>query len=274
MFFYARPLLLFAILIAAAIASFAQDSIYTTTGRVIAANVKTASAFRVRYYHIGDKDSMLCKIPAEYVEWVVYKDGRRWTPRPVHVQMRRDRKAQELLLQESAPPLICNNTITANIPIYMRIGGYPGFVMGLEYERFVNKRGTLSASMAIYRYWAGTFAQGELRNNEVRANIQGVFFAPGIMYHPFGNNEGTSLSVGAVFPLGSLRRYDTRGTNGYSIYGEQTNHTLAAALLQLNLRGHSRHSIFVTSVSAGPMLSAGDTHGALLLLGFKIGRRF
>jgi hypothetical protein len=237
--------------------------------------VKTASVFRVRYYRFGDQDSLLRKIPGEYVWRVVYRDGRHWSPRPPHVQARRERQAEELLRRKTEQPQVFKNTITADIPTYMNIGGYPGFVMGLGYERFLNKRGTLSAALSIHRYWAGTAANGELGSNEVRANIQGAYFSPGVFYHPAGNTQGTSLSVGAVFPLGSLRRYDTRGTHsGYPVSSEKTTYTLAAALLQVNLPINGRHSIFVISVSGGPMLNAGEIHGALLLFGFKIGGRF
>jgi hypothetical protein len=157
----------------------------------------------------------------------------------------------------------------------MSIAHYPGIVVGLEYERFVNKRGTLSLGLAFQRYWAGTLAAGELSNGEERANIQGMYFMPGVFYHPAGNIEKATISLGAVFPLGSLRRYDAKANAfGTTIYTAPSSHRLAAALLQLSLRVPDHRFLFVMSLSAGPMLTAGETSGALWLFSLRFGGRF
>ena len=190
-----------------------------------------------------------------------------WLPQPP------ERPVRVRRLQPIGP---CANVLTVNFPTYMHIGGYPGVVVGLEYERFLDSKGSFSASLSLNRYWAGTNASGRLRTEEVRANIQGAYFMPGIFYHPAGNDNGVDLSIGAVFPLGSVRRQDVTSLNSsYYSYSERTTNTLAAILCQVNMSIHTRgHFVFTTYLSGGPMLTAANTHGALLLIGMKMGGRF
>lgn len=271
-----------ALLLAARRISCAQNRIYLRDYTEINARAVRVSMLTVRYFDSASP-AVLHVISTKEVRKVIFQDGRIWQPliqppryseqywaekKRLAAEQKKWNERQKEDFRKNGRP----NVLTLNFPAYINISAYPGVNVGLEYEHFVSRKGTYSTSLSVNRYWAGTFAFGELSNGEERANLQGTFLCPGFFYHPAGNKGQVDIAIGAQLPLGTLKR-----TNTYQPprYDPVTQHILAAALLQLNITFHSSKGFLLTTYGGyGPMLAAGRTFGGIVQGGIKIGSRF
>ncbi len=169
------------------------------------------------------------------------------------------------------------NIITANAPVFLNMGEYPGVALGIGYERYLDKGYRYSVSFSpVNRYWGGTNSAGKLQPGEERANLQGIYCEPGFFYHPFESGYGADLSFGAVLPIGTMRR---KNAAAYPIinpaYVPEQNSGLVALAGQVNASVHSgRGFVFGAMLSYGALLQAADVRGPFLQCGLRFGRCF
>jgi len=189
-----------------------------------------------------------------------------WMPQPPERPVRVHRN----LIRVPMP-----NVLTANVPTYMYIAGFPGINIGAEYERFVTRNGLFSTALAINYLWAGTPEAGRMYYGEVRENIRVAYLAPGLFYHPAGNTDAVDISLGPVIHAGRLRQQRTVGGSSYPEAQMPVFSPYAALLGQVNMCVHSPgHFVFATTVAAGAMLPATETKGAVVQVGLQFGGRF
>lgn len=171
---------------------------------------------------------------------------------------------------QERPSRVYRNAISGEFPVYTAIGGYPGISLGLNYERLLNRSGSLAAGMDFQHVWGGTFAHGELRNGEARANLKADYFAPGIFYYPTKSRPGANLGIGVSFPVGNIRRFDATGRFDETIYTPVRRDFFAAAVGQVNMTVRSEsHFAFTIFVNYGRVLSGGPTSGSFGQVGLR-----
>lgn len=154
-------------------------------------------------------------------------------------------------------------------------GGYAGGAVGLFYERFLNKEGTLSLGIAVKGYNAGTLTLSGYRTGQIETNVSGFYAEPGIFFHPEGNKQHTDLSFGIVADAGTIIRTDRTAGSSSSTDLIKTHDNFTALLARVNIDIHTSSAfVFGAHGSIGPILSAGKTGGLMVQLGITLGGRF
>jgi hypothetical protein len=210
-------LLLFALSIATAVPAIAQDRIHTTSGNIIPCKVKSVSIFWVRYYRPGE-DSHSRSIDGKKVERVIYADGSRWSPRPKHIQAKRDDKAQKPKPLKSAPQMpfavsTCGRNIISLAPIVVNSSeswSLPPNGLGMHYERFLDEKRSISFTLPLS---VSFFMMDYMHGVEGYApeKIKEALFTqlnPGVKYYPFGSNHRATYSFGPALGIGWGNRFN------------------------------------------------------------------
>lgn len=180
--------------------------------------------------------------------------------------------AQEADDPDQALP-IYNNAISLNTPNYVVCAKFPGFSVGLEYQRLIGAKNRFGASLSLTKLiWAGTPETGEGFSKGVRANIKADYVETGIHYYPFGTRGTTSIELGALILVGQIRR-----TNKWSNqHSESDQGIFIAPQGHFGMSLHSGgHFIFTFYGNFGPILAADNfTKGNYGIIGGKFGWRF
>lgn len=158
------------------------------------------------------------------------------------------------------------NTLTANVPTGILIDILPGISAGMEYERFINHRGTLSFSVPAYAFTART------PYKELHREVKGYYTVPALLYHPIGNTKFIDYSVGPAVAIGNLERIE------YEDFGSIYKHDrfdFSAVLLEGNMTLHSNsHFVFAFHASGGTVIGNTVVNKIVGQVGMKIGLRF
>lgn len=166
------------------------------------------------------------------------------------------------------------------------IGGYATLGVGIEYEQFLKRyNSNLSVTLKANAFMGGTITFGEIDENEVRSKNYGFFVAPGMRFHPLGNEHRVDLGLGITAPLGSGNRRDMlKGSYFSSPIVETTRHDFFGAVLgevTSNFQFSNRKALFSLFAIGGVIYSNAkvtlkDTYNDPLYLqfGLRLGGRW
>jgi hypothetical protein len=245
----------------------AQDTLFRGGGKYTLIHVQSHNMFTVRYLTVKDGDTQRHVINRRNVLQLGFADG-------TYLKSLSAKDWDHIRgIHSKRVPLIRGgnyNTLTLLVPAFYTVGGYPGISIGLDYSRFLSQAGKLSVSLSVQQVKSGTQVLNK-KLGEYSTEIHASIFTPGIFYHPIGNRRIIDLSLGCVFPVGSMRRQDvTPDLNNRN--APWFRYTLTGLLFQVNASAQlSKHFIAGAYVAYGPMLTAGITNGVLGAAGLKIG---
>ncbi len=159
-----------------------------------------------------------------------------------------------------------------------QIGGIAEGGLGIAYQRFVNRKGTISVNLPLTFYWGADGDGGEPGYNDVRTNSRGYFAAPGIFWHPAGNRQKVDVALGISVAAGQFNRTTTTYRPPYATAVRYEDPLVACAgEVHLNLHGR-RGFLFGFHLSLGRMISEsspppGETTGSprFWQFGIKLG---
>ena len=133
--------------------------------------------------------------------------------------------------------------------------------LSIQYERFITQDNRLSANVSLTRYYGGTLSLGgELSPGDPpRSKTTGWYAAPGVRYHPLGNNRRADLGLGGAIAVGTAHRRDMYRPDRITGFITGTDdHLFAAVLLQTNVNFHA-HNGFVFGLFANVGYTLADT---------------
>lgn len=131
---------------------------------------------------------------------------------------------------------------------------------GLEYERFLTKDGRWSATLPVVAYAGSTFGD-KYDGDYVTARVSGIYAAPGVRYHLFGNTRRIDFSAGGSLALGRSNREDRYWNDLSASSRRYEDHRLFGAVLaQANMYLHTNHrGIFGAFLTGGYLFSSAAT---------------
>lgn len=190
---------------------------------------------------------------------------RREPPKWMHHPPRYKPSAPKMPVREAYKPQGFPNVLTANVPGIMLIGENGCLAGGLEYERFLDGTGRISATVSVY----GFLPAGA----DFSTNLYGFSMLPAVLYHPRDNAKRLDYSVGIAIGGGRLytQYHDRDGTTPPI----NTRNSFAALLGQFNLTVHHvKAFVFAVHLSAGALLEDKHTAEGIIQFGLKFGGRF
>jgi hypothetical protein len=192
-----------------------------------------------------------------------------WLPQPPQRPARAENPPVKEAYQRKGFP----NVLTLNVPSFSFIDHNPCISLGVEYERFITKSGSFSASLAAY--WYTAYVYDKHSGDSHVAWFEGYQAMPAFLYHPLGNTRRVDISVGPCLSLGNYREeIETSNASGQR-QTSVTSTPFTALLGQFNLTGHHIGSfVLAMHFSAGAIISETNFDPGVLQVGMKFGRRF
>lgn len=251
-------------------------------GQYIEGRVLRATRMFFTYRIPLGNDSATIHIKGTSVLSVKYADGRTWKTLDTDQWARLNNMNRSVAHRHksvrSRLPYIkrgYKNVITLNAPQIEVVHGLAGFNLGIEYERYIDKKGYFSVFLPFYpkRAISQYFGRwGGVHYGEILDWGSAIYFGPGLSFHPLRNIHRVDISIGLQYTVGTFES-QTEDYSGLII--SSTSFSISTLSTILNINFHSKGH-FMTGVycNYGMSLVKGRTNPALFEIGFKIGARF
>jgi hypothetical protein len=170
-----------------------------------------------------------------------------------------------------------SNVLTINAPNLIVAGKFFGAAWGAQYERYFGKKGYLSADIPVYFTSTCFDHAGENRPGVPYRKAKAYYIAPGLRFHPLGNNRGADLSLGFCYGIGMMRQYTfLLQSNNYqtdTLSTESKPISLVAVSMHLNFHT-TNHFICGLYVDLGQSFLPNKENGSYVQVGLKLGGGF
>jgi len=188
-----------------------------------------------------------------------------WLPQPP------ERRPKRQTVRKIYKPVGFPNVLTLNFPALMMIQKNGPGGGGIEYERFLNKSASFSASVAAYAFKTFSYQ----KEDGPSLTLSGYNVMPAVLYHPWGNRHRVDFSAGIGVALGNLqRRVDSLHLPG-PVRSSREQGQLSAVLGQANLAVHQHNAfVFGLHLSIGTLLQPSNQERLIIQGGLKFGLRF
>ena len=164
------------------------------------------------------------------------------------------------------------NSLTAHVQMNA-IGNFFGGNVGLDYERFLDKQGYISAAVSLnYGVINDHFLDGQI-NEYTDAN---PFYAtPGIRVHPFGNARRVDLSIGSQLAIGDVyTRHITKDNQGGKLT-IKSDLFMMAYVAEINANFHPEgRTVFGLHFGIGQHTAASEIDRTFFEFGLRVGSGF